>query len=171
MGTPTYSSQPDTSFLYQPGLAQPNLSSYQNWELPFNPQSEADRLKEYYKKLGLEQYLKENPGVAYSGFLQGLDKPQQEYYSPRFNNLYNEYQGTLGSQAMQGKEPTGDFLSFLGGYDFNKMYQNLEPYQIVSYKNQGAGGADINRRYNELTSRQQGFYPASASPRTRFLNY
>ena len=86
------------------------------------------------------RFLADNPETAYMGFMNELNPAAGQYFTPRYRDIYAEYQGAMGQQAMSGGDPTQPGLSFMSFLQ----------------------GLDLNRRYGDLTSRQKGFYHPAA---------
>ncbi len=95
----------------------------------------------------LNQYLKSNPQAVYAKVMMGLPDPMKRYYTPRFNDIYNEYEGLLAQQATAGIIPDIDFGAFLSKKNWLQEYQGLAPAQRGDYSS------------------------SILTPRTRFLNY
>jgi hypothetical protein len=75
-------------------------------------------------------YLIDNPDVAYRGFLGNLGNRSNnflDYFKNNYNNVYGDYMGKLGQQALSGQAPSMNFLDYLTGYNFNNAYNSLSP--------------------------------------------
>lgn len=64
----------------------------------------------------------------------GRAQRQQGFYQNAFTEIYNNYLGNLGRQALGGTQPTGNFNDYLGGLDFDAYYRQQVPY---GERNQG----------------------------------
>ena len=83
--------------------------------------------------------LEESPGAAYYSYADQWSSPaQQQYYQNQFQNVYNQYLGTLGSALRmgasggEGAPSMSDigqmrFTDFLGDYDWTNRYTSLPP--------------------------------------------
>jgi hypothetical protein len=52
-----------------------------------------------------------------------------DYWRGRTRDVYQDYLGGLGRQALAGQEPTGSFQSFLGDYPWQDFWRSLSPSQ------------------------------------------
>ena len=77
-------------------------------------------------------YYSSPAGWAGTGaFAQGTPN-QKRYYQNQFQNVYNQYLGSLGGLLRQGVMPTATentFANFLGNYDWTERY-TAEPPQM-----------------------------------------
>jgi len=47
---------------------------------------------------------------------------RKNFFQDQFNNIHNQFLGTLGSQLRQGELPQQSFSEFLEGFDFNRSF-------------------------------------------------
>lgn len=95
-----------------------------------------------------ETFAESQPSAYYSSVIANLDRPQKDYFSYKFQDVYNEYLADLANKGtIIGGIPTGKFKDFLSKYDFYNNYMK-QPY--------------INRG---------GYQARTLAPPTRFLNY
>jgi len=92
-----------------------------------------------------------NPQQIYYSFLAGLPSPVQDYYRRNFQNVYAQYYADLpaimSERAKQGiNRPPPAFESYLQTYPWLAKYQGVSP-------------------------RERGSYPATLAPPARKLNY
>lgn len=64
----------------------------------------------------------------------GRGQRQRDFYQNAFTQIYNNYLGNLGRQALGGSTPTGNFNDYLGGLDYDAYYRQQVPY---AERNQG----------------------------------
>ena len=76
-------------------------------------------------------FLELNPSAAYHSYSGDWGAPtQQRHYQNNFQNVYNQYLGSLGGLLRQGVMPSGSedtFANFLGNYDWNERYTSQSP--------------------------------------------
>ena len=70
----------------------------------------------YYSSPGGKQFASGNQG-------------QQRYFQNQFQNVYNEFLGSLGSQIRSGQEPTMRWSDYLENVPFTARYAALSPEQ------------------------------------------
>ena len=70
-------------------------------------------------------YYSSPRGSAFSGQSQNT----QRYYQIQFQNVYNEFLGSLGSQIRSGQEPTMRWSDYLENVPFTARYAALSPEQ------------------------------------------
>ena len=82
------------------------------------------------------EYLKQNPAAAYYSYANdwaGTGGPRQEqYYQNQFQNIYNQYLGSLGTQLRGGTIPStaegeNTWAAYLKNYDWTDRYTSLPP--------------------------------------------
>lgn len=92
-----------------------------------------------------DEFLRQRPEAQFFGSIpQGLLPAQQRFFGQRFNPIYNQYQGALGRQSLQGQDPQLEFGDFISNFDW------------------------INQ-YFGAPRRDRGFYPGRFAPTSRFL--
>ena len=73
--------------------------------------------------------LEAEPSFAYfssSPFTQASSPAQQQYWGSQFGNVFNEYQGAIGTALRTGaQEPT--FVDFLQDMPWTERYSALSP--------------------------------------------
>lgn len=78
-----------------------------------------------------DEYLDLNPAAAYYSYSGEWGTPsQQRHYQNNFQNVYNQYLGSLGGLLRQGVMPTATentFANFLGNYDWTERYSSQPP--------------------------------------------
>lgn len=76
-------------------------------------------------------WLNDQPEVGYSAYLRGSGGPpgMRRYFGGRFDELWREYEGLLGQQAMSGQDPTLKWTDFLTQTPFTARYARLSPQQ------------------------------------------
>lgn len=76
-------------------------------------------------------FLEAAPQSAYYSYGEEWGAPsQQRHYQNQFQNVYNQYLGSLGGLLRQGVMPNATentFTNFLGNYDWNEKYSSLPP--------------------------------------------
>ena len=75
-------------------------------------------------------FLDANPEATYYSYEPqwGQGQTQRNYYRGQYSDMYNRYRGWLGTQARGGTMPMGSLNDYLGGYDWNKGYQENQTY-------------------------------------------
>ena len=79
-------------------------------------------------------FLEDEPKAAYFSYSDQFGGPRKSgrqtgYFQDAYETLYNQYLGTLGTQARAGMEPTGGFNDFMGGIDFNDFYRQQKGFK------------------------------------------
>ncbi len=93
-----------------------------------------------------DEFAEASPSAYYSSVIANLDKPQKDYFTYKYQDVYNEYLADVAKNLSSGI-PTGKFNDFLSKYNFNQTYMK-QPY--------------INRG---------GYQSRQLAPSTRFINY
>ena len=78
--------------------------------------------------------LETNPAAAYYSYAndwQGGPR-QEQYYQNQFQNIYNQYLGSLGGQLRQGNIPStaqgeNTWAGYLQNYDWTDRYTSMPP--------------------------------------------
>lgn len=91
-------------------------------------------------------FIESTPVGQFYNFLGKMQRPMRRFYNSRFNDLYNQYQGTLVGDAESGRAPSRKWGDFLSNFNFRQDYMGYSPYQ-------------------------RGSNPSIRAPRTRYLNY
>lgn len=103
--------------------------------------------------------LEESPGAAYYSHQTdwGSSPNQQQYYQNQFQNVYNQYLGTLGSALRQGASGEEGALSIpeIGRMGFTDYLGNY----------------DWTDRYTSLPSAMRGDFTSQFNPRTRSIYF
>ena len=85
-------------------------------------------------------FLEASPGAAYYSYSGEWGAPSgQRHYQNQFQNVYNQYLGSLGGLLRQGIMPTADedtFTNFLGNYDWTERYGQLPPAMRGDFSSQ-----------------------------------
>ena len=86
-----------------------------------------------------DEFLEATPQAAYYSYSDewgGGGKKQSQYYQNQFQNVYNQYLGSLGGMLRQGVMPQAEntFASYLGNYDWNQ--ESLGQYQRGDFTSQ-----------------------------------
>ncbi len=92
----------------------------------------------------------ETPNIQrglFSNALATQPKRVRDFFAPRFNELFNEFQGGLARQAQAGQLPTGTFGGFLKGINLGTRFGQFSPQQ------------------------RRDFSAQTLTPRTKFLNF
>ena len=76
--------------------------------------------------------LESDPSMAYfsSGAFapgQGMGPAQQQYWGRQSGNIWNQYEGVLGSEVRQGVESPTTFVDFLEQQPWTERYTSLSP--------------------------------------------
>lgn len=87
------------------------------------------------------------PRGLFSNFLSTASKPARDFFAPRFNDFYTEYQGELAKRTKLGQPATLKFNDFLNKINIENRLKTYSPRQRYDFSS------------SELT------------PRTRFLNF
>ena len=79
-------------------------------------------------------FLEDQPRAAYFSRSDQFGGPQRSqrqagFFQNAFSTLYDQYLGTLGTQARAGMMPTGKWDDFMGGIDFNDFYHQQVPFR------------------------------------------
>ena len=79
-------------------------------------------------------FLEEEPKTAYFSYgnqFGGAPRSQrrEKFFQNQFTDIYNQYLGRLGSQVRAGQAPEQKWNDYLGGFDFNKWYQEQVPFE------------------------------------------
>ena len=63
---------------------------------------------------------------------------QQRHYQNQFQNVYNQYLGSLGGMLREGVMPSADntFANFLGNFDWSDRYTSLPPQMRGDFPSQ-----------------------------------
>ena len=103
--------------------------------------------------------LEEAPGAAYHSYRSdwGAAPTQQQYYQTQFQNVYNQYLGTLGAALRQGGagEAGAPSVSDIGQMNFHDY---LSDYEWTD-------------RYTSLPPAMRGDYTSQFNPRTRQIYF
>ena len=73
-------------------------------------------------------YVEDDPDIAYNAL-----RPQQgsnsflEYWRKRAKEVWEEYQGRLGTMALAGTDPSLEYVDFLQNYQWQPRYAELGP--------------------------------------------
>ena len=79
-------------------------------------------------------FLEKEPASAYYSSPAGMSfygqSPNaQRFYQTQFQNIYNEFLGSLGSQIRSGMDPTMRWADYLENVPFTERYAALSPQQ------------------------------------------
>jgi len=76
-----------------------------------------------------QDFLEEEPEIAYFGHQDqfGGRPAQNQYYQGAYQDVYNQYRGQLGSQALGGQDPTTLWTDFLSDFNFRDQFNQLSP--------------------------------------------
>jgi hypothetical protein len=76
-----------------------------------------------------EDLLGDVPELTYYSFQDQFGKGgnQKRHFQGQFQNILDQFQGTLGSQLQQGITPTGTFNDFLENYNFDETFGSIAP--------------------------------------------
>jgi hypothetical protein len=119
-------------------------------------QGQADILdRQYAEKIRLAEQKKKylelaesDPQALYSMSLGGLNKQQQDFFAPKFYDIYNEYKAnSLKTGIDTGTGSKQSFYDYLSNYDWNTNYNKQ------AYVNRG------------------GYQARNLAPASRYLNY
>ena len=73
-------------------------------------------------------FLEEQPNILYQAM-----KPQQgsrsfmDYWKSAYPDVWNQYLGKLGGQALGGQDPTLQFSDFMSQYPWLKNWLSMSP--------------------------------------------
>ena len=77
------------------------------------------------------EFLELNPAAAYYSYGEEWGAPKQtRHYQNQFQNIYNQYLGSLGGMLRQGVMPTSTedtFAGYLENYDWSDRYTSTPP--------------------------------------------
>lgn len=84
--------------------------------------------------------LEEEPRATFFSFQNqfGQSPNQRRYFQNQFQNIHNEYLGTIGSAVRRGETPTLRFGNFLENLPFTERYTSLPPSLRGDFKSQFA---------------------------------
>ena len=74
--------------------------------------------------------------AAYMGTLanmMGMTPAMKNYWQNMYGNVYGQYLGALGQQAMSGQDPNLKWLDSLNNYGWAKNYYNAPKSQTGLY--------------------------------------
>jgi len=65
------------------------------------------------------------PEATYHSFQDsfGSAPNRQNFYKNQFGRIQNQFLGNLGKMAREGKTPSGSFVDFMEGFDFDADYR------------------------------------------------
>ena len=107
---------------------------------------------------GHADILKESPEYAYYSYGSEWGSPAQtQYYQNQFQNIYNQYLGTLGKELRLGAT----------GTEGSKSLADIGSMQFSDY----LGNYDWTDRYTALPPSQRGEYTSQYNPRTRQIYF
>ena len=85
-------------------------------------------------------YLELNPAADYYSYGEEWGTPSgQRHYQSQFQDVYNQYLGSLGGLLRQGTIPTeteNTFAGFLKDYDWTEKYTALPPEMRGNFTSQ-----------------------------------
>ena len=84
-------------------------------------------------------FLEAAPQAAYYSYSNDWGGPRQsQYYQNQFQNVYNQYLGSLGGMLREGVMPSADntFANFLGNFDWSDRYTSLPPQMRGDFPSQ-----------------------------------
>jgi hypothetical protein len=76
-------------------------------------------------------FLEDQPDILYGGHLANMgNQPKNfiDYYRSKYGNIYSDYMGKLGQQALSGQAPTLSFSGYLENYNFMNDWRSLSPW-------------------------------------------
>jgi len=102
--------------------------------------------------------LGESPQAAYYSYSDEWGAPnQQRYYQNQFQNIYNEYLGSLGGMLRQGVIPDeGETFAGYLSSNYGMGTDTTSPW---------------NERYTSLPTQMRGEYSSMFNPRTREIYF
>jgi hypothetical protein len=73
--------------------------------------------------------LGEAPKTTFFSFQNqfGGAPTQRRHFQGQFQDIYNQYLGTLGQDIRQGQAPTRTFLDFMGNFNFSEQFGQIPP--------------------------------------------
>ena len=80
-----------------------------------------------------QEFLEENPRAAFyaQGDPFGGDRTggprEKQVFQNQFQNIYNQYMGTLGQQVQRGEVPSLRFQDYLKDFSFSQHFRSLPP--------------------------------------------
>jgi hypothetical protein len=108
---------------FPPGLPAGNTLGSSNFGI-YN-ESDPENERNWWDDL-----LEEDPRLAF--FSQqgrfGKSPNQKKFYQGSFDRLHKQYLGELGRQVEQGQEPDKRFTDFMRDFNFDRSYENLDPF-------------------------------------------
>ena len=84
-------------------------------------------------------FLEASPQAAYySRSNEWGGQRQSQYYQNQFQNVYNQYLGSLGGMLREGVMPSAEstFADYLGAYDWTDRYTSLPPQMRGDFPSQ-----------------------------------
>jgi len=121
---------------------------------PFAPVS--DNAFEHYLDVPAS-VLGKSPQAAYYSYSNQWGAPKQQmYYQNQFQNIYNEYLGSLGGKLRQGQFPAEETFSGYLSETYGMGSDTVSPW---------------NERYTSLPPQMRGEYSSMFNPRTREIYF
>jgi hypothetical protein len=76
-----------------------------------------------------ETILGEAPKTTFFSFQNqfGGAPTQRRHFQDQFQDIFNQFLGTLGQDIRQGQAPTRTFLDFMGDFDFSQQFGQIPP--------------------------------------------
>jgi hypothetical protein len=76
----------------------------------------------------LDAFLDDNPNIAFEALRpQTASRSFTDYWRGRYGNVYGDYLGSTGRQALAGNIPAQGVTEFLGQYPWESYWQGLSP--------------------------------------------
>ena len=76
-----------------------------------------------------DAWLEETPNILYGAKIPTGTSPFADYWRSQYSNVYNDYMGQLGKQALSGTAPTLNFEDYLSQFPFMKQWYAMNPSQ------------------------------------------
>lgn len=72
-------------------------------------------------------FLREMPQAMYNAFIPRGTNTFLDYFKSRYSDMYGNYMGQLGRQALGGYAPTLNFEDYLKDFPFLKEWYSMSP--------------------------------------------
>lgn len=76
-----------------------------------------------------DDFLDLEPRATFFSFRDqfGPSQGRQKFFSDRFSNIFDMFQGDLAGQVRQGEDPTLRFTNFLEDFNFDEFFGSTAP--------------------------------------------
>lgn len=75
-------------------------------------------------------FMQETPQAMYNAFIpQSNNLNFLDYFRNKYSDIYGNYMGQLGKQALSGNAPTMQFEDYLSQFPFMHQWYSMNPSQ------------------------------------------